>query len=1232
MPYHALHDMHVYLHTPTVVFKARVNMASVTYPATTLTFDTVTVGAFGDIQVDSTLLLGTTDGGDELGRVRVQNVATSTTIPIGRISQGTEDGTLNIADNAYITVWNDFRVWAKIPFSNTDTGVDYKDSDVAVGNYLTTAMPPVANCGVGFAAYINSVTSLITVAFDGTGSFAMATGATISTYAWDLQGGTVTVGTLTSSTLTATFPAGFRWVVLTVTDSNGTSHTTRCPVLAVNPAADVTIPFVIEGWEKVKEGQTFSFRLLDNRLRTTYPDGCLVLFWWDAPLSPADRSHMQFIGWHQSDSFSIRATPQGNIIGTILNCVDVAGRLAALPAFPQALQRTDDDDVDEMWSLMPTLNMRKCLHYLIFWHSTAAGLADLFLPISLADYPSMRLDSTGASLYEQINSRAQSIVPDHWFVCNAKGQLSVVADWMLLDFAARPTIVASLSEDYWASMEVTYQRPPKVYVLNSGAVVSSTDWLMLGGEKTLPLAFCKAPGTAFGQGVSEATTGEKLTISQAALNACEGHRYARLNARYGLFSITEPSGTIAGDADALEPAAMLPIEVAISAATAAQRGLDFTVTRGMVKRISMRANTTPQGTWFAPTIQFEKEVIGLPAVTHTPEVPEDPDYEVPEPPPATDVPDFGLIGGQQLLAGIGSDGYRYKTTDFQTVSGSGGPTYTRDNLSIAATIYSFVVDPFSPGYAPGATSGAVNGWIANDTDIYRVTDLHGTTVAASVHTFPVATVGASFHWRSIQASFGAYFAEGVNPWLMCVSYYGSTAGHTGTWATYSTDGGVTWSAEVQISAHYNTTAATRFNPIAVFTSPRTPGFALTAAYSETAADAQAYGYVTTNWGATWAAYTAIDSGSGQAGSIHLPWPDNAAENILYHGQLITTVEEGTAAELMPAWAKYENETATLTQLADGVEASIVAHAEVFDGGGDSTGNLFLMYGPPPDAVRVNSTVIWSAYRSSDGGFGSQSLNLDGWPHSGITRTSGSSNYTDPAANSSSSGSFSVVHERNFSTDPWPINNTNLDVAAWSSTNRVQYSVFASLASVQGGHHWVTHVEFTWVITEIELEDSTIYTPTMPTGARGFRLKRVISGASADVSPDDGGILFGINDFGFTVRSFDNDRQFMAVAGIGNDTSGVIADDLVGLWVSSNAGTAWVNILAPVAASNAPRGLQIAFGSSSSDILFAWGGISNGALPAIWYSSNGGTLLDSREGNINSLGTTTIIGIAGGPNG
>lgn len=665
MPSHASPDIHVYLQIPTPLFKARVNMpGTITYPVTALTFDGVTLGAFGDIEHDMTLVLGSADGLDDYGRTRVQKIATSTQIPVARVSRGVEDGTLEIVDNAYITIYaDDFRVWSKLPYQDPN-GTDYKDGDVAVQAYLVD-IPPVVIMGSGTAAYTSG--GIITVAFDGSGSYAMAEGATIATYAWDVGAGTITVGTSASASITATFPAGHHVVALTVVDSNAVANTGRRPVVAINPAADVTIRTAGAPVHRLTQaGQSVRIPFPADILRTTYPDGCLVMIWDGAPSSPSDRSHMRFIGWHQSDDATVRATKTGLVRETTLECVDVAGRLDTLPGFPQALQREAEDDVDIMWSLMPDLDISKALHYLAFWHSTALGVADFFLPPDGDDYPSMRLDSTGATLYDQLNSRALSMCPDHILCCNAQGQLSFLADWQTMDVGDRPTTAAILTEDDYSDLSWPYQRPPKVHVLRASAVVCSTDWLMLGGEKTLPLAFSIAPGTAFSQGTNEQEEAEGLTISQEDLNINTGHRYARLNARFGMVRVKLLDPTTFWD---LQPALMQRIQLNIGAAYAAQRGLPFTTTQAMVKELNIRYVGGKTGAAHECEATLELETSGPPAVTHVPETTGDPDdYETPAPPPPTVPPEMGLVEGVQQLVGIGIDGHVYRTADFQNAT------------------------------------------------------------------------------------------------------------------------------------------------------------------------------------------------------------------------------------------------------------------------------------------------------------------------------------------------------------------------------------------------------------------------------------------------------------------------------------------------------------------------------------------------------------------------------------
>src|SRR3990167_4304680 len=118
-----------FLLAPTTVFAARVNAASFTYPIDEVQFDGVTTGTFSGILPNMTILFGSTAGASDLGVTRVRKLADSDTLFFGRSSQGDHYGEVDLADNCYITVLNDYRVWAKIPNIASD-GTIYMDSDL----------------------------------------------------------------------------------------------------------------------------------------------------------------------------------------------------------------------------------------------------------------------------------------------------------------------------------------------------------------------------------------------------------------------------------------------------------------------------------------------------------------------------------------------------------------------------------------------------------------------------------------------------------------------------------------------------------------------------------------------------------------------------------------------------------------------------------------------------------------------------------------------------------------------------------------------------------------------------------------------------------------------------------------------------------------------------------------------------------------------------------------------
>ena len=247
------------------------------------------------------------------------------------------------------------------------------------------------------------------------------------------------------------------------------------------------------------------------------------------------------------------------------------------------------------------------------------------------------------------------------------------------------------------------------------------------------------------------------------------------------------------------------------------------------------------------------------------------------------------------VAAVNSDGYLYTTSDFQTPNASGGPTWSRVALGLSGTLYSYAVDPFSPLYV--GTGSTVDCYIVTSTNIYKIEDMfNAAPTVIDLHTF--AHTPASEGGRSIAASFGQFFVtESDNPWIVVLSYYDNAAGHTGTWATFSIDAGVTWSSEVQLTAHHSDV---QFRRPGVYVSPRTPGLVYAAAFTSTSVGAPSDGYYSTDYGATWSAIVNpnIDPDEGMPLCIHVPWSDNADEKIVYYGSFF----ESAGADSLPITA------------------------------------------------------------------------------------------------------------------------------------------------------------------------------------------------------------------------------------------------------------------------------------------------------------------------------------------
>lgn len=744
---------------PTVVFRAQFTEDFAVFPMGELPWTDLISGAFAAIEPEMLLRIGTGIAQDDHGRQRIRKAATADTLFIGRSSPGTNDGEVYPVTGDLIDVLNLRLPFAKIPFINGD-GTIFEDHDIAWNEQTGSEKPPKSNITPeAFAGTISS--GIITVDFDGTDSYVQADGATIATYLWDVDDGTITVGTSASSGITATFPAGFRYVSLTVTDSNGITHTMYVPVYARDPAADTTIGnYQIERRTYGLNGQTIALRILEDIPAQGYPDGTLVML-FEEPTGPTDNSCL-FVGWHHSDPAQIAAGRTGILRDVVFECLDIAGKLNALPGFSVSVE---NKAAPASWLEMSGANMDRYIDRLLRWRSNAFELAYYTPSGTGADFPFVILGSDAQTLWQQATRRANALVPDYHLTCNSRGRLAVVPDPMLQETADRTsTVQATLTEADWSDIRYTHQRAPDVYWLRSEAILASAT--------QIAALFTVAPDTTPGQGAVEQTHGEQLAKNHVDLMNAEGHRYARLNARQSHFTITLAEG----DAKEIEPAALTWVQVTVSAATAAQRNLQLSTARGLVRQVDVAYQHGRTGTTKTVTLTWERETTGTPAAPFFPPETDFPDDWEPEPDGGFDPDPAPTTAGDGFGTFYATPPGPLARTRALSAS---SPEYADITGTTTGSPYDFILDPFRP---------TTRGWRLTDDGVFRGTDLDQVSPtwehvldATDVDTGTGATLAA---WgMKIEASINQDGYIGL-----CVQTGPTSTG----WYIYSEDGGTTW--------------------------------------------------------------------------------------------------------------------------------------------------------------------------------------------------------------------------------------------------------------------------------------------------------------------------------------------------------------------------------------------------------------------------------------------------------
>lgn len=854
----------------TIVCTAQVTTTP-SFPALSLAIN-VTAGNIADVRRGMTVRVETV-GGVFKGLLRVASAGTlnATTLPVNEVAAGT----VNVAANDVLKIAAEYRIWDKLVSA---TAALNKDSRIAYSAQLSDP-PPVANAGgaaVGWGASAD-------IAFNAAASFAVDPDNTSNslTYSWDFVDGTPS--TSTSAAPTVTFPAGFRWVALTVTDAvNGQSTTKYVPVWVFDFDTLSPTEVIVSSLEgEARAGWRASFELVDSGASiSALPDGALVVyvereFYNGVEQSfgsgVSGRSSIKFVGYLVQDTITVE--PGSDAVR--FEAVGPLGILERTPALPQLLI---SKNAPSNWQEVKSLNVQRALWYLYHWQTTVGTIFDTLAVDggALGNLSLLRMAvtdvSSAAGQLRDVASATNLIVS-----CDRLGRLTFVREFDYLSDADRNARVKTfdINADDVMALEIPREHRANVkFVRGEGFTTSGAP------------VFSNAPGNAPAPfGPQPDTLSRQIVNSQADLNTRTGLHFAKVNALFnGQFVPRGVQATLPDGYDVFEPAYCEAVTLTLDA-SANKRGISFgTGTRWTVPRVSVTHDVDAGGKTVRLTLDHETR--GPAGVTYVPPAAADISISLPALDIGYELPGIALdYNTSRTTAGVGTialfadDGTLYRTSDFSTPESAGGPTWSALDLTTysawSGTLLQFVVDAYSPKYVSG--TGAVNGWLLTTTRIIRITDIFGTPALAARYTFLVTT-GSGASARRIAAT------RGAQNHVVVGSNYGNHATYPGVWVTYTTDDSAY--TEVQVTQHYNTQP--RFDIPWVWISERESGVVYVPAYENTASfnSAVVKLYKSANFGATWAVSSGNLAFTTQyvLPRIAMPFSIGTA-NIMYRGDV-----------------------------------------------------------------------------------------------------------------------------------------------------------------------------------------------------------------------------------------------------------------------------------------------------------------------------------------------------------
>lgn len=495
----------------------------------TIPFMGVTTGSYTGIESGMTLLVGTSPGSDDLGKIRIKS-ATVSEITVA------ENSHINWAQATHLTVLRYWELWPIYPKIISDpldseNVIFYKDYDIPYTdqNSILGAFPCAGTHRAGFSGdsfyYSTSGTSHLL-------------GSALS-YSWSFEGGSITGSTSATPGYVRYDNPGSYVTRLVVTGANGSVDTTYRYVSIYERPGSSTDNLPIRKWEmdelsgsRAEGGYTTTVRVIDEIL-PTIRDGDVVVIWADDWYgsqnvslggNSENNSSIFFVG-HISNG-SIRYNYQTSV--TEFQVASITDIMKLSEGFSVSVESKDSPS---KWFELLDMDGRRAIYHYLKWHTTALYFNDFqFLG---TDQKIQFFDSDRGSMFDAVDNYMRgtlvgSVVADRqnkiWAEVDAKaytnptGSFPPIQNFSKRDWIGEPSIQRAMTA-------------PISYLEMGGVAYSGTT------TGTFSALIGVAPGeTPSTRGRVERVQGLALS-SQSQLNQLVGNVFANKNTKYPIISV-----------------------------------------------------------------------------------------------------------------------------------------------------------------------------------------------------------------------------------------------------------------------------------------------------------------------------------------------------------------------------------------------------------------------------------------------------------------------------------------------------------------------------------------------------------------------------------------------------------------------------------------------------------------------------------------------------------------------